>query len=758
MPHHGATLRLRRPLLRYDRRALAAHFVDMDKRKQSKPHLQPVYELCFNICKRFSIVPDMRNACWVPGHGHGGQGAVNEVADALANSGGARGITGGSNDRAAVIYVRLLTEHIPWFDATDSISVRRRKSIAHRGETQRFLHGRPLPRVVDDVNPIGEGWPWKIADSWWLSLKRDALPPALLPPDDCTADASLSAPMLRCLRRWAYCIPPSTDAITGEGRVLLCALMGACARVAATHADATRRGAALLMYQLLPRMCLLRCGKSAPSFLGKLRRFGEGQWASLLREYYHVAIAYYSGHPQRGHCADLDPECDVDADPPGDAAVDAAPLPRAVLRADKRFVQLCRKGRYKDAVKGLVGEPPAPYNEDTLRGITALQFAPAADEPRFDLAPLRAEAAGACAASVMAKACLDPGPSFDEHGVDRSDGPLVLAHLRRAKTGSAADSTGHRLDFLRWVGLSIEPNHHRGLVLLICHVANGGLVADDTHFLATSALAAALAKASGGVRPLAIGAALRRMVCKVVLAKFSAPKNNIIAAALAPHQFAVGLPNGLDIMFNTVRLVLAVHEHFIAIGTDIKSAFQRMPRGHFLRMVRDHPTLGCMYPLFCTWYLFPTVCFYGDLFDFLSCEGAQQGCPLGSLAWCIGLDNMLRAVAQKFGTVVILAFADDIWVLGPPHDARAAVEHLNELLRTMRSEGGSLGFAITKFWAWSAGEDTLAALPPDFFPEGTQLIPANEGTLGLGAFMGACPRWLEAATLEQCVQRHTKLH
>ena len=210
------------------------------------------------------------------------------------------------------------------------------------------------------------------------------------------------------------------------------------------------------------------------------------------------------------------------------------------------------------------------------------------------------------------------------------------------------------------------------------------------------------------------------------------------------------MPNGLDIMFNIVRLFLSAHPEWIACGTDARTAFPKIPRAQFLRALRSHKTLKNLFPFAATCYLYPSSIFYGELYTYLSEEGAQQGCPFGTLVWCVGIQQLLVNTALKFPTVLILAYADDIWLLGPGADVRNALVWLNGRLRALKTEGGALEFSFEgKTWVYSHGEDTLADLAAAgvVFPAGTVLIPTSEGYKGLGCFASANPRWLEQAAV-----------
>jgi hypothetical protein len=93
---------------------------------------------------------------------------------------------------------------------------------------------------------------------------------------------------------------------------------------------------------------------------------------------------------------------------------------------------------------------------------------------------------------------------------------------------------------------------------ILCAVAqvfaNGDIPADIMP-LFSSATVLATPKLAGGVRPLAIGMRLRRLISSVVL-------HRVISKAreyLAPHQVEVGVKSGCDLVVHKVRS--AIDEH-----------------------------------------------------------------------------------------------------------------------------------------------------------------------------------------------------
>eukprot|EP01052_Picozoa_sp_SAG31_P004028 SAG31_NODE_162_length_21892_cov_343.171936_8_plen_163_part_00 len=57
-----------------------------------------------------------------------------------------------------------------------------------------------------------------------------------------------------------------------------------------------------------------------------------------------------------------------------------------------------------------------------------------------------------------------------------------------------------------------------------------------------------------------------------------------------------------------------------------------------------------------------------------SSHGCQQGCPLGTLLFCARESAMLQELREWHTLVTFLSFADDLFLLGPPHATAAAFE------------------------------------------------------------------------------------
>ena len=94
----------------------------------------------------------------------------------------------------------------------------------------------------------------------------------------------------------------------------------------------------------------------------------------------------------------------------------------------------------------------------------------------------------------------------------------------------------------------------------------------------------ALEKKVGGIRPIAVGGTLRRLVAKVAGAKVMAE----MGALLAPRQLGYGVKGGCEAAVHSARLYLdnLLEDHAI-LKLDFKNAFTSVRRDVMLEAVHD---------------------------------------------------------------------------------------------------------------------------------------------------------------------------
>ena len=202
-------------------------------------------------------------------------------------------------------------------------------------------------------------------------------------------------------------------------------------------------------------------------------------------------------------------------------------------------------------------------------------------------------------------------------------------------------------------------------------------------------------KSKGGVRPLAIGGLVRRLVAKVAMKCALEEASDY----LMPMHIAVGARNGIDAAVHTLRDTLDAHgdsDDSILVQIDASNAFNSYNRAMMLREVTKR------LPGLARW----TNASYGDDTPLLlgdsiitSRAGTQQGDPLGLLYFALVLHPLvLKALSlAKEGTEPPLQiwYADDGNIVGRIDDVAAI---LDLLLR----EGPAHGFTVhpEKTMAW----------------------------------------------------------
>ena len=74
-------------------------------------------------------------------------------------------------------------------------------------------------------------------------------------------------------------------------------------------------------------------------------------------------------------------------------------------------------------------------------------------------------------------------------------------------------------------------------------------------------------KPSGGVRPFAIGQVIRRLVCKATAKLFTKK----VRSMTSPHQFAVGMKQGPELLHKIVSAHVAIHRDAAMASVDVKN-------------------------------------------------------------------------------------------------------------------------------------------------------------------------------------------
>lgn len=174
-----------------------------------------------------------------------------------------------------------------------------------------------------------------------------------------------------------------------------------------------------------------------------------------------------------------------------------------------------------------------------------------------------------------------------------------------------------------------------------------------------------LQKKDGGVRPLAIGDLIYRLLAKVVL------KKSCKREMLSPYQFGVQSKGGVEPLIHLIQDAVAgkLGSYNYLWTLDSVNAFNELRRNHIAQgLLQYAPELY----LAAKWsYGHTTALATYDGHLVRSAEGVRQGDPLGPFLFSIGIKNTLDALLKDLReaykdddvSVLVVAYLDDIYIL-----------------------------------------------------------------------------------------------
>ncbi|KAK3280726.1 hypothetical protein CYMTET_11449 [Cymbomonas tetramitiformis] len=147
-------------------------------------------------------------------------------------------------------------------------------------------------------------------------------------------------------------------------------------------------------------------------------------------------------------------------------------------------------------------------------------------------------------------------------------------------------------------------------------------------------------------------------------------------------QVGVGVPGGTEVCVHTVQALLGAMPTWCALQLDCKNAFNTVHRRAIFQAVyEDFPELlGLTESCFRHEARLGWRGADGTFHWISSAEGAQQGDPLGPFFMAAPLQPVLQAALRAHPDVYIIAYLDDIHILGEPDRARTAYDTIVPLL------------------------------------------------------------------------------
>ena len=215
----------------------------------------------------------------------------------------------------------------------------------------------------------------------------------------------------------------------------------------------------------------------------------------------------------------------------------------------------------------------------------------------------------------------------------------ILDAIKSFPAGSAGGIDGMRPQHLKDLTSVHTGDAGQRLISRLTEFANLCLAGDVPTVIRPvfcGASLCALTKKDGGIRPIAVGCTLRRLVAKTASKSVQAK----MATKLAPIQLGFGVKQGTEAAAHAARRFLwDMQPGQALLKLDFVNAFNAISREEILRTLREE--LPELYPFISTCYSSSShLCF--DEFLITSDEGAQQGDPLGPLLFCAAAQKLAR--------------------------------------------------------------------------------------------------------------------
>lgn len=207
----------------------------------------------------------------------------------------------------------------------------------------------------------------------------------------------------------------------------------------------------------------------------------------------------------------------------------------------------------------------------------------------------------------------------------------------------------------------------------------------------------ALRKPLGGVRPIAIGNTLRRMVAKAV----NCLMFDTFGEKLRPIQLGCGTKAGCEAAVHASRTFLANASEDtprVLLKLDFQNAFNSLRRDRLLTVVKeDFPHL---YPFIWQAYSAPSTLFFG-CHSLSSATGVQQGDPLGPALFSLAIHSLITSLTSDLN----LWYLDDGTIGGSVSQVFSDFETIRRLSPTL-----GLHLNIDKCELVTVGLDSSATL------------------------------------------------
>ena len=231
---------------------------------------------------------------------------------------------------------------------------------------------------------------------------------------------------------------------------------------------------------------------------------------------------------------------------------------------------------------------------------------------------------------------MPQAPENEENHIPASVDSVKLAILS-FPAGSAGGPDGLKPGHLKHlIGAAEAGNRLLESLTKLVNLVFKNMIPEDIRPIFFGANLCALSKKCGGIRPIAVGSTLRRLITKVGFK----PISQELGALFRPNQLGYASKGGSEAAAHAARHYLTSNrENRVFLKLDLKNAFNCINRDVILHKVKEkNPSL---FNLLWQAYSAPSNLFYKN--EIIKSEtGIQQGDPGGPALFSLGIDHIIK--------------------------------------------------------------------------------------------------------------------
>ena len=246
-----------------------------------------------------------------------------------------------------------------------------------------------------------------------------------------------------------------------------------------------------------------------------------------------------------------------------------------------------------------------------------------------------------------AESCPEVFEFVPERPVDL-DRKTFFDSLRSAPRGSSAGPGGCTYEHLK---LMLDDTDSQELLLATCNLLAQGKVLVVIGTALMGAWLTALTKPSGGVRGIATGCTVRRLVARTLAKQFM----KVFEAECAPFQYALSTRAGTDCVGHLLRAATDANLNATILTVDGIGAYDHVLRSAMLGRLAAMPSARSLLPFVRMSYAQQS-CYQwfddgGEAREVTQAEGGEQGNPLMPLLFAIASRAHWRKLQRHFSLV-----------------------------------------------------------------------------------------------------------